>query len=515
MSREVTEDEKSLIVQMVRVIGQRRRRNRLRSNFIEAEKRLNMQGYDIPPAFDKFATVLGWPKKGVTAFAARQIPTGFSTPKPTTLVDDIHALWDDAGYEARERMVIESADEFGISFVFTTLGDPDKGEPAVVFSAKTALSATCILNPRTGAVTAAYESVDAQRFNLYLPGRILECIKDRGTFRVLNEVSTGTRRVMCAPHMHGATLRKIYGRSRVTQPVMDLTMAAMRTLLRQEVAGQFSMAPRPFMRGASQSDFMDNPWSMLVGEVWAIPDVSVDDDPSLPDSLRRVEMDMLPQVSMLPFNDQFRLIAGAMSSELSLPPFYLGVMQDSNPTSAQAIEASEIDLTREVGAQNPIMGIGRKTLALNALSLLDGRDFSPQVAAELRGLHADWEDPRTRSMSEQSQMVALQVQAGNMQPGTRTTLRQLPISEQDVDAAVEENRRAAGSGLLDQALAAAGGESDADEPKLQDRANTFGILIRSGATPESAAKVAAGLLDIADVEMRPGVLPVTVRDEGE
>lgn len=512
MSREVTEDEKSLIERMVRTIGQHRRRNKIRSNFLEAEKRANMQGYDIPPAFDKFMTTLNWPHKAVSAFAARQVPTGFSTPVATSLTDDIAALYDEAGYDPVERMVIESADEFGISFVFTTLGDESAGEPPVVFSAKTALSATCVLNPRTGATVAALEVVDAQRLNLYLPGRVLECSRSRSTWLVDNEVSTGTRRVMCAPHMHGATLRKRMGRSRVTQPVMDLTMAAMRTLLRQEVAGQFSMAPRPVVRGASKEDFMDNPWSILVGEIWAIPDISPDDDPAVDAALRRANVDTLPQVSMLPFADQYRLLAGAMSSASSIPPFYLGVMQDSNPTSAQAIEATEIDLTREVRAQNPILGIGRKTLALNALALLHGEDFSPAVQRELRGLHADWEDPRTRSMSEQSQMVALQVQAGNMQPGTRTTLRQLPISPQDVEAAVDENRRAAGSGLLDQALAAAAG--GVEEPSLSERATTFGVLIRSGAEPESAAQVAAGQLDISQVRMRPGA-PVTWRDEGE
>src|SRR5690625_3283952 len=515
MSRDVTEEERSLIEQMSRTIAQRRARNQLRHNFVEAEKRLNLSGYEIPPAFDKFKSVLNWPQKAVTAFAARQVPTGFSTTVASSIVDDIMALWEEADYKARERMVIESADEFGVSFVFTTLGDQSIGEPVVVFSPRTALTATCILDRRTGAVSAALEVVDYNRHNLYVPGKVLECERRDGSWRVVNEVLTGTRRVMCAPHVHGATLVKPLGRSRVTQPVMDLTMAAMRVLIRQEVSGQIYMAPRPVIKGASTEDFDGDPWSILLGEAWAIPDVSVDDDPDVPDALRRVELQMIPQLSMQPYSDQFRLIAGVASSAMSIPPQYLGVMQDSNPTSAQAIEASEIDLTREVRAQNPILGMGRKTLALNALALLYGQDFSPAVAAELRGLSADWEDPRTRSMTEQSQMVALQVQAGNMQPGTRTTLKQLPISAEDVNAAVEENRRAAAGSVLDRALAEVGTEAGgAEGPSLAERANTFRILIRSGALPESAAQVAAGLIDISQVKMRPGA-PVTWREDGE
>lgn len=513
MARSATDDEKALIEGLLRTINQRRKRNTLRKNFIEAESKLKMNGYNIPPGFEKFKTTLNWPHKAASVFASRQIPTGFTSRVQSTMLDDIEALYEDSGYSARERMVIEAADQFGVTFVFTTLGDQSAGEPAVVFSAKTAFTATCVLDARTGAVRHALEVVDHKHANLYLPGLVLEC-KRAGSgsgWQVINEVLTGTRRVMCAPHVHGASLVKPLGQSRITQPVMDLTLAGMRTLLRSEVGAQFYMAPRPLVRGASASDFDGDPWSILTGEAWAIADVSVDDDQDVPDALRRVEAQMLPQLSMQPFGDQYRLIAGAMSGASSIPPQYLGVMQDSNPSSAQAIEASEIDLTREVRAQNPILGMGRKTLALNALALLDGRDFSPVVQAEIRTLRADWEDPRTRSMSEQSQMVALQVQAGNLQPGTKTTLKQLPISAEDVDNAVEEGRRAAGAGLLDQVLSAASGEAEAEGPSMQERANTFGILTRSGAEPQSAAQVAAGLIDISEIQMRPGG-PVTWRD---
>lgn len=514
MTRVVTDGEKALIEGMLRTIGQRRARNQLRHNFIEAEARLKLNGYDIPAGFEKFKTVLNWPDKAVAVFASRQIPTGFTSRVQSTVLDDIEALYEDAEYSARERLVIESADQFGVSFVFTTLGDQDSGEPPVVFTTKTAFTATCVLDNRTGAVRHALEVVRHGQVNLYLSGRILECERASGSseWRVVNEVRTGTRRVMCAPHVHGATLMKPLGRSRVTQPVMDLTLAGMRTLIRQEVAGQFYMAPRPLVRGASPADFDGDPWSILTGEAWAIADVSVDDDQDVPDALRRVEVQMLPQLSMQPFSDQYRLIAGALSGATSIPPQYLGVMQDSNPTSAQALEASEIDLVREVRAQNPILGMGRKTLALNALALFEGRDFSPEVWAELRSLRADWEDPRTRSMSEQSQMVALQVQAGNLQPGTKTTLKQLPISPEDVNNAVDENRRAAGAGLLDQALAAVGGPGG-DGPSISEQANAFGILVRSGATPETARRAAAGEIPISEVELRPDVLPATLRPE--
>lgn len=71
---------------------------------------------------------------------------------------------------------------------------------------------------------------------------------------------------------------------------------------------------------------------------------------------------------------------------------------------------------------------------------------------DLRGLRPRWEDPVTRSMSEISQFVALQVQVGNVQAGTEATLRQLPVEREDAMAIARENRTSFGTNMLTQLL---------------------------------------------------------------
>lgn len=527
MARDLSPEDSSIATRLLATIQERSEPNKLRWKYSESEVTLGSLGVEIPPGMEQFMTMLSWPKMAVTAFAARQIPTGFSTNTPTSLVDDIEAVYEDNNYDSREREAIEAADELGCSFVFSTRGDVSAGEPYVVLSPRTAMTATAELNPRTGEVSAALEVIDNETFNLYLPRRILTCERRLGgRWEQVDETQTGTRRVQCAPYVHGAKLGKPFGRSRISRPVRHLTLAGVRTLIRQEVAAQFFMHPRFLLLGADVSAFTDpstgrelSPWDVMMGAVNGLPDVTVDDDPDMSDGLRRAGVETFQQLSMQPFSDQFRLLAAAFSGESSIPPQYLGVVSDSNPTSAQAIEASEVQLVREVRAQNPILGRGRRTLALNALSLIHG-DLDPDSYAELRGLTPRWEDPRTRSMAEQSNMVHQQTQMGNFQPGTRTTLSQLPISKETVEVLAQENERAAGGSIFDQLLTAGGegmeaggeGSESQDETKLSERANTFGILIRSGATPESAAQVAAGEIAISSVVMRPGAVPVTLRD---
>lgn len=522
MQRELTSSEAKAFSRLRSFLSAKTRRNLVRQRFIEAKHRLDGMGVEIPPGMEQFATVLNWPKKAVTAFASRQIPTGYSSMNNEYAVSALDDILVRAGYESMEPQAIESSGEYGVSFVFTTLGDLSANEPPVIVSPRSGLSATCEFDRRTGRVSSALEKTGRTEYNLYLPGRVLTIDRRNGVTapQVVHEWdhSGRTMAVMCAPYSHAPTLGRPYGNSRVSRTVIGLTMAGMRTLLRQEVAAQFYMAPRLALLGADEGIFMDENgnkkslWSFLMGEIWALPDVHPDDEPDVDPAHRRVEFEQLSQLSMQPFSDQYKLIAGALSGATSLPLPYLGVNHDANPSSAEAMHAHEADLVREVRTQNPHLSRGRKALALNVLSLAESTDFWGGEYDLITDLTPRWEDPRTRSMSEMSQMTALQVQAGNLQPGTKTTLKQLPMSFEDIEAAVEENRRAAGSGILDQVLNADGGATD-NEPSLTERANTFGILIRAGVKPESASAIAGGALDISKVEMLPGMRPVTVRGD--
>lgn len=456
--RKATEEESAVLGRMHGVVAGRAQRNALRERFVRAKERLVASGITVPASMMGFQVPLDWPRKTVEVFAARQVPQGYSTRVKTSLLDDIQAVSEASNVDFIERQAIESADTMGCSFVFVSRGDTAAGDPEVLVTARSALGATAELDPRSGRVTAALELLGGARVNLYLPFRVLTCVRRPGGWWVEDEWQTGTARVLCAPYVHGATLERPLGQSRITPTVMELTYAGVRTLLRQEVSAEFYQAPRSVLLGADSSVF-DAPhaWSAVTGAVWGLPDVMDDDldqnTPEVPDALRRASLQQIPQMSMQPFSDQYRLLASVLSGATSIPVHYLGVTQDSNPTSAAALQTIENDLVRSVRGQEPSFNIGRRSLALNILTALYG-DLDEDRYAELRGLTPRWEDPRYRSMSEQSQMVALQVQTGNMQPGTEATLRQLPLAPEDVDAIVQENKRASGGSVLERLLAA-------------------------------------------------------------
>src|SRR5699024_12600308 len=81
-------------------------------------------------------------------------------------------------------------------------------------------------------------------------------------------------------------------------------------------------------------------------------------------------------------------------------------------------------------------------------------DLPESALSTLRSLVPRWEDPRTRSLAEQSNFVATQIGVGNMVPGTEATLRELGLDSETVRIMAAEVRAAKGESNFAQYLAA-------------------------------------------------------------
>ena len=462
MARALTEDESRLIAQLRGQIGRLHRRNSIRTRYADGEQILSGAMASVPSIMQSLAVPVGWPRRTLAAFSARMVPQFYSLRTASTLLDDVEAVFADNDLEFIESQAIDAAALHGCSFVFTSAGDPELGEPEVLVTVRDARSASAILDPRTRAVRAALEMVDENTAILHLPGTVLRLERGYGAWQVVDTLATNSSRVLCTPYVHGATLHRPLGASRITKPLMGLTDLGVRTLLRQEVASEYYAAPRGFLVDVNEDQFDVDPtsrhrtgWESTIGIFNALAS-QIDDQ----DNIVEPKIQFAPQMTMQPFSDQLRLIAGMVSGETSIPLQDLGVVQDSNPTSAEAIHASEVALIREVRGQYPSFNLGRRSLALDILTAIHG-DLDAAALADLRSLTPRWEDPRTRSVSEQSQFVALQVQAGNFQAGTEATLSQLPLDPVDVARIAVENRSGVATKLVDALVGATKPSPDA------------------------------------------------------
>lgn len=455
MPDQLTDDEHAIFQRLTAQIGHQRKRNELRSRYRDGEHILDRMPVSVPVSMQSLAVPIGWPAKAISKFCVRLTPRGYSSETGSSLVADIEDVFADNQMEFLEAQAIAAAAEHGCSFVFTTKG-VDPLDPDVLITLRDAHSASALLDPRTRRVTAALEVPDRSTAVLYLPHRIATLNRTNGgPWSVAGDVPNPSGRVLCAVYTHGATIDRPFGTSRITRPLMGLTDMGVRTFLRSEVSADAYAAPRGFLIDVLEEQFEQDHngrttgWENIIGAFSAIAS-QMDEETG---EVLKPDVKMLPQLTMQPFGDQFRLIAAQVSGETSIPLQYLGVVSDSNPTSAAAVEANEVDLVREVRGQFPSYNLGRKALAVNVLTALDPQTIrDPAALADIRKISPLWDDPRTRSVSEQSQFVALQVQAGNFQAGTESTLRQLPIDPVEARRIAIENRASFGLSTLNQLL---------------------------------------------------------------
>lgn len=503
--RQATDVEVEFVNELTGAIDAHNFRNTLRREYFDGEKRLDYIGFSIPPKLRSLDAVIGWPKKACAVRAQRLKPRGF-TGLGRGIQDVVDAVSPSVELERAERGAISTALRYGFSMVFTTAGDPARGEPLVLHTVRSPLVASVILSPRSGLPVVALEHVDFEHVNLYLPGRVLSLVKINGAWNVENDAFVPGGVVPVAVYVNEEDPDKPLGASAITRPLMYFTDHAVRTVLRMETSAEFYSAPGEYLLGANPEDFQDSDgnivpgWEMVIGAVRVMPD----EEDELTGERHRAEIQHRPQMTMQPHNDQLRTIAAQVSGETSIPLQYLGVVQDSNPTSAAAIEASEVDLINVSTASQTSLNRGRLMLLRNTFAL--SGELTDVGLAEIAASRPQWVDPRTRSLIETGQFVAQQVQAGNFQPGTEATLEQLRMSPEDIAQHVSDNRAARGQAT---ALSLTGGGEDPEVEQskvMKSKLDALGVGRRAGATFKSLVRE-IGLEGIEDS----GAVPVNLR----
>ncbi|WP_146008917.1 phage portal protein [Zhihengliuella halotolerans] len=454
--REPTVDEMNAFTRLRSKVGVKARRNRLRSSYVEAKKRLDKIGFSVPPHMVDFQTPIGWAQKAVSVPASRIRPDGFTLPRETELMDDVADVFEDNYFAAVEKMAIESSLEHSVAFVFVTPGDEVAGDPEVIISARTALEATAEVNERTNRATAALEVVSRKKSILYLPGQTVRLESINGRWLVTADYDGVEGNVPCTPYVWGRSLKRPFGHSRVSRPLMGYIDTGVRTMLRQEVTAEFFSAPQRALMGADDVHFTDadgnriSPLDALMGGIWALPDVYHEDL----DELKRPDLKQLQQASMQPHSEQLRTIGLMVASEVSMPVGYLGIIHDQ-PTSADAIKAAESDMVGMVEDELPSIAISRIDLAKNVLAVKHG-EFTDSMRRDLRGLAAHFRDPGTPTKSAQAD-AAVKYQQAFPNGDPEVAMEEYGLTKAQIERNLEYAKRAQSGQRLDAIMAAARG----------------------------------------------------------
>jgi hypothetical protein len=449
-------DEQNALDELVKQWREKRRRNNLRSAFYDMKNsERSLMGPNTPAVIRARRFVLGWSGIAVDKLNRRCNIDGFYDANGADLgslgLDDF----------VRENRLISEVSQAGVSslihavsWLVTTQGDTQSGEPAVLMTARDASTATGMWDVRRRmlrsflSITSVDDNGEPTAMNLYLPNVNVILAKDRGRWKV-------DRR----PHVYGVPvdpmrykprLGRPFGSSRISRAVMSIHIQALSAMIRADVNGEAYSLPRYVLLGATEQAFQNadgSPkaaWQAAWDAVWAVGD----DDSALNP---RADVKQFHGQSPEPQNAHLRMLAQMFSGETGIPIGELGIIGDANPTSAEALQVSRDDLVAEAERTTDDWSPDISSAVTRALTMLNGA-VPPKL-----DVRPTWRNPIHVSRAQAADAGSKILDKQPWLAETSVGLEILGLTPDQARRALSERTRANGRAILSRLAPAADG----------------------------------------------------------
>lgn len=187
-----------------------------------------------------------------------------------------------------------------------------------------------------------------------------------------NAVWTAERQVhkMGRPLMEAliwnATSNKPFGRSRIKEPVRRLIDGYVRTIANATIGLEFSTAPQKYLLGVT-----DDQYDALINQKFKQYIGSIIAGTTNPETGEKPTFGQLPQGSISAHVEMIRILATQFSAATGLTVTDTGVVNEANPTSADAVIAQSQTLIATAEQLNDVNGDSLRTIALMARAIMD------------------------------------------------------------------------------------------------------------------------------------------------
>lgn len=418
-------------------------RNATLTAYYEAKEPLKDFGLTMPKSITTNYTPLGWARKAVDMLMELCVFEGFVAPG----MDDPFGLQDfmaSIGFTSVLQQAIQTALIHGCSFL--TVGRAADGQPTI--RTHTAEASAAIWDYPNRRIKACMSICDQDKHGnatglmLYMPKRNILIEKHDGEWAIPADATpepTVDGRCMAFRLAYKPTQIKPFGRSRISRDAMRIIDGANRTICRAEGNAEFYSFPKILLLGTSDdiaSMSGDKALGLYMGRWNAI---SKDIDGDAPSVVQLSASTMDPHLTML------KSWAAMFAAAVNIPASSLGVVSDSNPTSAEATEAQREDLIIE--ARHADRDFGDSILETIRMAV---RMRDPSVdESDLLKLQIDWMNPSmpatSMSADAYSKLAASITGFGDSDVG----LTRAGLSRSEIIRLKADQRRTNASKILD------------------------------------------------------------------
>ena len=249
-------------------------------------------------------------------------------------------------------------------------------------------------------------------------------------------------RPLMEPMVWNATSAKPFGRSRLKRSTRALIDDYVRTMANAAIALEFDTTPQKYILGVTDEQYdaiVSNKFRNYMGSILAAT--------ANPDTGDVPTFGQLAQGSLTPHVEKMRMTATQFAAATGLTVTDVGVVNDANPTSSDAILAQSQTLVLLAQQLNTGNGDALRTIARMAQAMAQ-QTTPDQLTAEQRDVVAHFKNPAMPSVAVTADAAIKIASARREFAGTDTFLEMIGFDPADIRRIRAQEQRLRGQQLL-------------------------------------------------------------------
>lgn len=371
--------------------------------YYRGQQRIEQLGMAIPPSMRRFLVVVNWPRVVVDTIEHRQNVRALILPGEETADPQLRAIWDASNLDAHVKMFNRDRMIYGRAYMSVGANESDGSLPLVRVESPREM--TALVDVRREVVTAAArfygESENGEtptHVTLYLPDQTIWVQRDsQGRWGEVDRDVHNLGAVPVVVHLNRRMSGAWEGESQMSD-VIPLTDSAVRTFTNLQFVIEAHGAPRKYMTGVEQKDFVDADGKPLPQWEAYFDAIHMLTNP-------QAKIGQLEAADVKNFETAVNLYGKQAATVTGFPARYFG-LHTTNPPAEGAIRADEAQLVESVESQN--IEVGTTLGWVGALALR----FATGEWVEGNRVRVDWFDPATPTVSQREDALAKRRAAG-------------------------------------------------------------------------------------------------------
>ena len=249
-------------------------------------------------------------------------------------------------------------------------------------------------------------------------------------------------RPLMEPLIWNATSNKPFGRSRIKEPIRRLIQGYVRTIANATIGLEFATAPQKYLLGVTDEQYdkvINQKFAQYVGSILA--------STVNPETGEKPTFGQLPQGNIGPHVEMIRLLSTQFSAATGLTVSDVGVVNDANPTSSDAILAQSQTLVGMAEQLNTGNGNSLRTIAQMALAIANDKPLD-DLTDEERDIVPHFKNPAMPSVAVTADAAIKIASARPEFASTDVFAEMLGFSKADIRRIKAQEQRARGLSVL-------------------------------------------------------------------